>query len=118
MAESIKARVNRGIRKLDKEKPGWATKVNVNSLEMGSNRMCVLGQLAGKRDAYDLAEELGLDDAKLETHGFMIDYDNEDQQDILWKEAITARKAEARAAKKQTAKKTTAKKTTSKKKGS
>jgi len=105
MAESIKTRVNRGIRKLDKDMPGWAAKVNTNSLEMGSNSMCILGQLAGRKgDAYDLMEKLGLNEDQLETHGFQIDYDSEDQQDILWKEAVSARKAEAKAAKKQTKK--------------
>ena len=116
MAESIKTRVNRGIRKLDKDMPGWAAKVNTNSLEMGSNSMCILGQLAGRKgDAYDLMEKLGLNEDQLETHGFQIDYDSEDQQDILWKEAVSARKAEAKAAKKQTKKAAPKKKATSKK---
>jgi len=116
MAESIKTRVNRGVRKLDKDMPGWASKVNTNALEMGSNHMCILGQLAGKRgDACDLMETLGLKEDQLETHGFKIDYDNEDQQDILWNEAVTARKAEAKAEKK-AKKQTPTKKATSKKK--
>jgi len=114
MAESIKTRVNRGIRKLDKDWPGWANKVKPANLQMSSNFECVLGQLGGVGGAYTAQEKLGLKNDQVDTHGFEVDYDNEEEQTTLWTEAIKARRAEARASKK-SAKKTTSKKRTSKK---
>ena len=40
-------RVRRGARLLDQELPGWRSRVNSDSLDMGSSRRCVLGQCYG-----------------------------------------------------------------------
>lgn len=44
---TIVARVRRGADLLDARKPGWADKVDVNTLDMQSCTMCVLGQVFG-----------------------------------------------------------------------
>jgi hypothetical protein len=37
-------------KRLDKEKPGWEGKININTLDMTNYRLCILGQLYGEYD--------------------------------------------------------------------
>jgi hypothetical protein len=45
--EPREARVARGVALLDEKCPDWRTRVNPDTLDMRTNRMCILGQLYG-----------------------------------------------------------------------
>ena len=45
--ETIRKRVKRGIKWLDKEKPNWINKVFFRKLSMGSTSTCICGQVFG-----------------------------------------------------------------------
>lgn len=47
MAETITARVQRGAKLLDKELPGWHTRINLHNLDLNNCEQCILGQLYG-----------------------------------------------------------------------
>jgi hypothetical protein len=47
VSDSIESRVALGAALLDERRPGWFREVDRDSLEMGSCRRCVLGQLYG-----------------------------------------------------------------------
>lgn len=55
--DSIRARVAAGATLLDAERPGWAGRIDVDQLQMGSCVRCVLGQLYGEYS--DGCEALG-----------------------------------------------------------
>lgn len=46
--EKVRERVQRGAAYLDEMDPGWHRQVDPNTLELGSGRQCVLGQLHGE----------------------------------------------------------------------
>lgn len=61
--KNIEARVRRGAKWLDKNEPGWETKINPSLLEMQSGQDCVLGQVFFDRtdpDAWDNGFDIGL----------------------------------------------------------
>jgi len=45
---NIARRVYLGMSLLDKDRPGWEHKVNLNTLQMQDKRHCILGQLYGQ----------------------------------------------------------------------
>ena len=66
MAITLKARVSRGAKLLDKASPGWAYKVQLGKLDISSAENCVLGQLfddflVGRRVVEDHLGGLGWD---------------------------------------------------------
>ena len=46
--EKVRERVQQGAAYLDEMDPGWHRQVDPNTLELGSGRQCVLGQLHGE----------------------------------------------------------------------
>lgn len=47
-------RVARGVEWLDSNVPGWVDKVEINELNMGSSCRCVLGQVFGNDNEYEM----------------------------------------------------------------
>lgn len=47
MMRRFEEQVKRGIALLDKKKPGWRNKVNINELQMHDCSACILGQVFG-----------------------------------------------------------------------
>lgn len=45
--ETLRTRVDRGAKFLDKVMPFWYEKINTNTLNMHSNTHCIIGQLSG-----------------------------------------------------------------------
>lgn len=67
----IRHRVNKGIRLLNKEYPGWKSKIELSSLRLEDRNRCVLGQVYG---GYDRGvQELGLGIWSTVYHGFNIE---------------------------------------------
>lgn len=50
-------RVTFGARHLDRVRPGWEKKVDLNTLEIANKRRCVIGQLVGD---FDRSDSLGI----------------------------------------------------------
>lgn len=50
-AGSPEKRVARGVKWLDANAPGWTLKVNPDTLDLGTSRDCVLGQVYGDYNA-------------------------------------------------------------------
>lgn len=48
---SVTSPVSRGAKLLDSALPGWANKINVETLDLSGARMCILGQLYGSSEA-------------------------------------------------------------------
>jgi hypothetical protein len=67
---TIQERVQRGIELLDAKVPGWASRINLDNLQLSDCVECVLGQLFGRFSKG--ADELGLDycSSKIRDHGF------------------------------------------------
>lgn len=62
----VRPRVKRGAALLDRESPGWASKVDTGKLDMGYVHKCVLGQVEG-----DYSYAVGAFDIRNpERHGF------------------------------------------------
>lgn len=71
-------RVNRGMAKLDTEKPDWLEYVNADKLQMRSGDYCICGQVFGSFYNRNVLSFLGISDlcdakgvAATERHGFM-----------------------------------------------
>ena len=61
MTSTLKARVEAGAKYLDKHNPGWAKKVNLNTLDLTDAGYCILGQV--RRGGYDgAAQSISLGD--------------------------------------------------------
>jgi hypothetical protein len=74
MTDELSTRVRRGVRLLDREKPGWERKIDLDRLDLGHTCNCVLGQVYGNYDRalYELdgdvaerPENFGFDDDNL-----------------------------------------------------
>jgi hypothetical protein len=61
-------RVERGIRYLDKHKPGWRDEVNVETLDLSHGDRCILGQCYGSYG--NGAGQLGIEWEKARQLGF------------------------------------------------
>lgn len=69
MATDMEAAVERGAVLLDEHWPAWDWKIDTDALNMGSDSLCVLGQLAGHY-AYGVAV---LDIERPWEYGFTVD---------------------------------------------
>ena len=94
----LKARVERGAALLDAEQPGWASRIDVPTLDMSSGYACVLGQVyepGSLGSGYGTGiQALGIIGNALGTvsHGFNYDSAGDDTRLLpLWREAIEAR---------------------------
>jgi hypothetical protein len=74
----IAAIVMKGVRWLDKHKPGWAEHIDLHTLRMENSRQCVLGQCYG--DFWNALERVTGKSRRTETvedwavaRGFMVD---------------------------------------------
>lgn len=93
-AATIKKRVAKGAVFLDGKVPGWAAKIKPAKIEMDSNEMCILGQLAKKArvgDAFDYCDALKIEEGVAESLGFQADYDNLEVQTEAWRTEIEKR---------------------------
>lgn len=110
MSEDIDyaARVARGIALMDEKWPGWATEIDLETLNIADGSCCVTAQYAKHREgrsSYMLGQDLlGLSDSAYEAHGFNAegqstrvlpcsdgDYDT---LNGLWKAEIERRRAQ------------------------
>lgn len=66
--DTIRRRVNRGIKLLNLRQVGWAKRIDLNTLDINYPTKCVLGQLFGN-DIYGL-DLLQLNREQEVTHGF------------------------------------------------
>lgn len=63
MNKTVAERVSAGIALLDEKKPGWASLVDLESLDMASTSWCILGQVF---DGYTIAcDFLGISHTKI-----------------------------------------------------
>lgn len=89
---SMKENVERGARLLDEKNPGWAEKVNLDTLAMGSCNVCVLGNVYGHY--LKGCSNLGLQRCETK-HGFYIEVISSSKDwDVLadlWREEIKLR---------------------------
>lgn len=76
------AKVNAGIALLNSRKPGWQSKINLDTLDLASCSVCVLGQIFG--DYYDGIDEL---DVSGYDYGFNA-MDGMQELTKAWKEAL------------------------------
>lgn len=90
-------RVQTGVRWLDQHYPGWIGEINLDHLDMGDGRHCVLGQVYG--DYFDAREELGLSHKDAAMLGFSEDWDhgplNYDTLTDQWRQVISERQHKA-----------------------
>jgi hypothetical protein len=102
-AEELGARADRGAALLDKEKPGWADKINLETFDITECHYCVLGQVYGNFFTSPLREKLigprPYDTAEVEAHGFDLtaeEYQHDGNVESLgaaWVHLIRARQA-------------------------
>ncbi len=97
MKEILRARVQKGVEKLDTFKPGWRTLVHPGNLNMGSSMFCVLGQVFGSFSRA-LRELLGTDaQGPSVAHGFELNDEEMGHYDLLneiWREELAKAPAE------------------------
>ena len=76
-APTAAERVARGAQLLDRERPGWAYKIDLARLDLADDCHCVIGQLwGGKAADYPWSagtSALGLDKVRQQAHGFETD---------------------------------------------
>lgn len=100
------ARVQRGIALLDEKWPTWAKDIDLEKLDIESDRYCVTAQYAahqggvefGTEDAFSVGQELlALNDRDYERHGFntelALDHKAYPTLNGLWKAEIVKRRA-------------------------
>jgi hypothetical protein len=104
---TIAERVAAGAAFLDEREPGWADRIDVGPLDLGSGCRCVLGQLHPDEDDpslsyHDARVDLGLTPLKAEELGFDAESDfgpgQNKEYDALtaeWTRVITERRAAA-----------------------
>ena len=82
-------RIEAGIALLDEKVPGWEQHIDIQRLNMGDCKRCILGQLYGDYNIGIKKLEIGLmQDSEL---GFEVDsYEDESYDDLteMWKEYI------------------------------
>lgn len=96
-AVEARTRVARGAALLDEKRPGWASRINIATLDIADECACVLGQLEGNfwRAAHALFHELadsGMPQAA--AHGCFNERGDDAGNDALiaaWVDAITER---------------------------
>lgn len=94
--ESQKSRVAKGAALLDKKKPNWFKRINLDDLQMLSNSSCILGQL-GKGDPFKVLKGIGFtyneeeENPVIEQHGFIANRKNRVSLSRLWKKEINQR---------------------------
>lgn len=71
MAETVGARIRRGMALLDQVKPGWEHRIDVGRLDLWSKCDCVLGPELGRFG--DGVEHLHMDGPTATAHGFDVD---------------------------------------------
>jgi hypothetical protein len=81
--------VERGAALLDEKCPGWAERVDVESLNIASMRRCILGQLYGHYTTGRDRLELGIGS----TYGFDSHLRGYDELNQDWRLAILSRRA-------------------------
>lgn len=98
-------RVEKGAALLDEKNPGWAEKIDVDTLEIGDYCGCVIGQAYGIGDVIDryfvALEGLGVVDpgawygdpkGEEAAHGFFVPIHEEERITQDWRLAILARR--------------------------
>ena len=89
--EEAKVRVARGAALLDRERPGWPERIDLDTLQLSSACFCIRGQLVGCSVIWDVIP--GLEGGKSHTeHGFIAD--SQSQYELLqeaWLSAIADR---------------------------
>ena len=90
-------RIARGVKLLDEQNPGWRRKLDLEELNLGSTKACILGQVYG--DYMDgcqalFGKEYYVGDLARE-HGFEFYYDPETEKEIdygmldkAWREVL------------------------------
>lgn len=91
MESSLHQRVKKGAALLDKEQPGWASKVNPDGLDMRSGSYCILGQAFGEyEDGTDHLDVEGRD------YGFDLVYEVDDVSDWRILDALWIKEVQKR----------------------
>lgn len=91
-------RVDRGIKWLNKNKPGWLTKINLKKLDLGDINVCVVGQTFKETfgevvddDNGKMTDDQAISRGFMETDNSNYDEDSSDNYDLLtaiWFEKI------------------------------
>jgi hypothetical protein len=103
ITETAADNVRRGAELLDRVQPGWADRIDLDRLDLGSDCECVLGQLYGGPDddedpSYLVGRRtLGLTTTEAAAeYGFTVDYSGDPwswaELDRLWMAEIRARR--------------------------
>jgi len=81
-----------GIEHLDKTSPGWASKVDLDKLDLEDNQRCIVGQLVGN---YAGGRDLGVTSLGMSLRlGFnAMHKEDRGRLERAWGEAIVARRA-------------------------
>ncbi len=101
--------VRRGIKLLNKKRPGWLKKVKVSKLQLESCELCILGQVYAQDTlSYEDGFSAGLrilNGKNPGAYGFDLDWDGNGGRDVpsygqlekIWKEEIAAQRRLQRA---------------------
>ncbi|HWP38979.1 MAG TPA: hypothetical protein VNL18_15640 [Gemmatimonadales bacterium] len=94
--DAIKAAVQRGVRWLDRHRPGWENLIDPETLDLGSPCRCVLGQLDG--DFFEASWAAGLSKAGTARLGLSAPQGaSYPSLTAAWKRVIRARQRKAHA---------------------
>ncbi len=79
--ETIEERVAKGAALLDEKRPGWAARINRDTLRISSRCGCILGQEFGSYDAGEMGLFAGTFESSAE-HGFVAWAEDEADGDL------------------------------------
>ena len=94
---TIAERVAIGVAWLDEHEPGWVSRIDLDTLEMGDCGQCICGQLVGnfqaalKRWGHNPFAVTTSD--WVEAHGFDVSYGGYPSLNTAWRRVITERRA-------------------------